>query len=108
AIALCATVLAWCLKEDVATRLIAGDNVASVTAQLKESKDKLGRIEADLKRLAQKSADETQIAAKLYEQGSVSVAVEQLEKRLAEVKATSERWSKWSPVLALVAAIGCG
>src|SRR5438552_2233449 len=34
AIALCATVLAWCLKEDVATRLIAGDNVASVTAQL--------------------------------------------------------------------------
>ncbi len=108
AIALCATVLAWCLKEDVATKLVTGTNVASVTAQLKVSKDKLGRIEADLKRLAEKSADKTQIATKLHEQGSVSVAVEQLEKRLVDVKTTSERWSKWSPLLALVAAIGCG
>src|SRR5439155_2003421 len=94
--------------EDVATRLIAGDNVAGVTAQLKVAKDKLERVESELEKLAVRSADKTQIAAKLYEQGTASATVEQLERRLSEVKETSERWSKWSPTLAVLAALGCG
>src|SRR4051812_15036929 len=35
AIALSATMLAWCLKEDLALRVVAGDNVASASRKLK-------------------------------------------------------------------------
>lgn len=108
AIALCATVLAWCLKEDVATRIAAGDNVAAATAKLKDAKDKRDRLDADLQKLAGKSADKTTLANKLLEKGAADSAVERFEKRLVDVTAASQRWSKWSPSIGLAAAIGCG
>lgn len=107
-IALCAVVLAWCLKEDVATKLVAGDNIAGATAQFKAAKDKLGRIDLELKKLGEKNVDKTILATKLHEQGSASVLVEQHEKQLVAVKSASQLWSSWSPALALLAALGCG
>jgi ribose transport system permease protein len=108
AIALSATMLAWCLKEDIATTLVAGDSVAGVTADLKTANDKQSRVKRDLEVLAKKSADKSLIAKKLVEQGRASAEVERLEQRLESVKAASQTWSRWSPPLAVLAAICCG
>jgi ribose/xylose/arabinose/galactoside ABC-type transport system permease subunit len=108
AIALCATVLAWCLKEDVATLLVARDNVASVTSQLKDSQQKLDRVNRELESLAAKSADKSLVAEKLFQRGTHSADVERLQRRLTDVRQFAERWSKWSPAIGLLAAIGCG
>lgn len=108
AIALCATVLAWCLKEDVATRLVAGDNVVGVTAKLKEANDRQKRADAELTKLGAEPVDKGLLAKKLFEKGEAGAAAEALEKQLASVKAASERWSKWSPAIGLIAALACG
>lgn len=109
AIALCATVLAWSLKEDVATRLVTGTSVASVSNQVKEAKGKLGRIDANLKKLGESGTAQTSVIAPLLlDQGRAAHNVEQLEKRLADVQLSAATWSKWSPLLAVVAALGCG
>jgi ribose transport system permease protein len=108
AIALCATVLAWCLKEDIATLLIARDNVAGVTSQLQDSQRKLDRVNRDLESLAAKSADKSLVAEKLFQRGTLRSEVERLQRRRLEVQQVAERWSKWSPTLGLLAAIGCG
>lgn len=108
AIALSATVLAWCLKEDVATRLVTGDSVASVTATLKSANDKLNRANKELNALGEKSAPNSTIAVKLVERGRAAYEVERLGKRLESVKVSAQTWSKWSPMLAVLAALGCG
>lgn len=108
AIALSATVLAWCLKEDVATRLVTGDSVASATASFKSANDELARVDKDLKALGDKSPDKSVIAEKLMKLGRAAHDVEVGEQRLATAKIASKTWTKWSPTLAVVVALGCG
>ena len=108
AIALSATVLAWCLKEDVATRLVTGDSVASVAATLKSANDKLNRANKELNALGEKASPNSLIAVKLVEQGRAAYEVDRLGKRLESVKVSAQTWSKWSPLLAVLAALGCG
>ena len=99
AIALAATVLAWCLKEDVATRLVTGDSVASATARLKSANDELGRVNKELKALGEKSPGNSVIAEKLLDLGNATHEVELREQRLASVKmvrswSTIESWKR--------------
>lgn len=104
AIALSATLLAWCLKEDVAARLVVGESVASATAQLKVANTELDRVNKELNALGEQPPDKSVIAEKLLELGRATQDVEASEQQLASTQA----WAKWSPTLAVLAALGCG
>ena len=90
AIALSATMMAWCLKEDLALRLAFGDNVAGTIQRLKIAEGDLRRVKDD----ENKSIVESRIAA--------------LSERLEQVKVASTRWTKWTPYLALAIGISTG
>ncbi len=90
AIALSATMLAWSLKEDLALRLMAGDNVAGVSQKLRTAEGDVSRAKDD----ETKSAAQARVAA--------------LSDRLEQVKRASGRWTKWTPPLALFIGIGTG
>lgn len=87
AIALCATVLAWSLKEDVALRLFHGDTVAKATQRLKEAERTL---EATSEHLA-KNAAESEVHAQ--------------EERLRRAQ---RAFAIWTPVVSLAIVVGCG
>jgi ribose/xylose/arabinose/galactoside ABC-type transport system permease subunit len=90
AIALCATVLAWSLKEDVALLLIHGDHVAGATARLKDAEVRLTR-----------RAEETS-------QQALAAEVARCQEHLDRTLAASKFWTPWTPPLALVISLGCG
>ena len=90
AIALCATVLAWSLKEDVALLVVHGGNVAGATQKLKAALAELDR--------AKNEPDAT--AAKAL--------VDRRKEHLERTQAASQRWTRCTPCLALGLALGCG
>ena len=90
AIALSATMLAWSLKEDIAMRLVVGENVNSVNQKLKSAEDDLRR-----------ARDEASTSA-------AKAQVEYLTRRQAMLKEASVRWTPWTPALALCVGIGTG
>lgn len=90
AIALSATMLAWSLKEDLALRLVMGENVSGVAQKLKSAEDDLRR-----------ARDEATVAA-------VKARIEALTRQQEAVKAASTRWTPWTPTLALIVGIGTG
>lgn len=126
AIALCATVLAWSLKEDVALLLANGDNLASATSKLKRAEEVLtqARREADKTetvidretttnaqpgggaRLRPKTKDE--ISTDVARVEKAAHRVEFRKQQLERTKIASPRWKPWTPWLALLIAIGCG
>ena len=79
AIALCATVLAWSLKEDVALLLVHGDNVAGATQRLKSAQTELGRSPTDV---------------------DLQSVVERRTGHLERVQLASRTWTPWTPWLA--------
>jgi ribose transport system permease protein len=81
-LALCSVVLAWSLKEDVALLLATGDSVESV----------------------QRARDEARWAAS----DSANERVAELDARLEQIKAASERWTPWTPWLGILLAVGTG
>jgi len=87
AIALCATVLAWSLKEDVALLLVHGDNVAGATQRLKSAQTELGRSPTDV---------------------DLQSVVERRTGHLERVQLASRTWTPWTPWLALLLTLGCG
>ena len=87
AIALCATVLAWSLKEDVALLLVHGDNVAGATQRLKAAQTEFGRAPTD---------------------GDLQSVVERRTGHLERVQLASKTWTPWTPWLALLLTLGCG
>jgi ribose/xylose/arabinose/galactoside ABC-type transport system permease subunit len=90
AIALSATMLAWSLKEDLALRLAVGETVAGVNQKLKSAEGDLLRArDADARSRFQSMIDE-------------------LTERSQRVKAASDRWSRWTPILALMIGVGTG
>jgi ribose/xylose/arabinose/galactoside ABC-type transport system permease subunit len=90
AIALCATVLAWSLKEDVALLVVHGDNVAGATSKLKEAETRLKR--------------QTDDAGK----AGVEADVSRFKAHLDQTKVASLRWTRWTPALSLTILLGCG
>ncbi len=90
AIALSATMLAWSLKEDIALRLFAGDNVNGVNQKLKGAEDDLRRAK-----------DEATVA-------SATERIKKLSVLRDRVTAASARWTRWTPLFALIIGIGTG
>lgn len=90
AIALSATMLAWSLKEDLALRLVVGENLNGVNQKLKDAEDNLRRAK---------------------DEGTVSSAKSRIETLTAlreTVKQASVRWTPWTPLLALFVGVGTG
>ncbi len=126
AIALCATVLAWSLKEDAALLLVNGDSVASATSKLKRAEESLTRARSDagkteraLERDATTDSPPTgsartrpktpdEIAEDASRVKAAEGGVELRKQRLDRTKAASPRWTPWTPGLALILAVGCG
>ena len=90
AIALSATILAWSLKEDIALRLFAGDNVNGVNQKLKSAEDDLRRAK-----------DDTTVAA-------LKERIESLSRLRDRVMASSVRWTPWTPLFAWIIGVGTG
>ncbi|MEK6259730.1 MAG: ABC transporter permease [Planctomycetota bacterium] len=90
AIALCATVLAWSLKEDVVLLVVHGDNVAGATQKLKVALEELDRSKNEPEATAGKAL------------------VDRRKEHLERTQAASRRWTRWTPCLALGLALGCG
>lgn len=90
AIALSATMLAWTLKEDLALRLAVGESVSAVMQKLKSAQGDLQRAKDDDVR------------------SRAQLRVDELTERSARVKAASDRWSQFTPALALMIGIGTG
>ena len=117
-ISLCATVLAWSLKEDVALLLVQGDNVAGVTRRIDEAEKRIQSLDRKRKdvqaRLKQTAGGEGQgaIVAELEafeaEYNSLTTRLPSLRDRLDEVKSASSRWTPWTPWLAFPLALAAG
>ena len=90
AIALAATMLAWSLKEDLALRLVTGENVARATQNLKTAEAAVASAKDD----AARSSAENRVTA--------------LRSRLESVELASKQWTKWTPWLSLVVGVGTG
>lgn len=101
AIALCATVLAWSLKEDLGPRWLAGDSTVAVAKSLNEAKTDLKRIEREIEALAGGEFTPPQVAAKLMARSEAEEKSMQLERRLTKLKSLSAGF-------AVVMSLGCG
>lgn len=107
AISLCATVLAWNLKEDTALLLVHGDNVAGVTRKLDDAEK---RVQSLIRKAKTVDATATQEHAAIEaEQREAEAAAIKLRERLEQTKAASKIWTPWTPWLAfpLTLAAGC-
>lgn len=101
AIALCATVLAWSLKEDLGPRWFASESTASVSKSINDAKSDLKRIEREIETLAKGDATPPQVAAKLMTKSEALEVIEQHERRLTKLKSLNA-------AVAVVMSLGCG
>lgn len=101
AIALCATVLAWSLKDDLGPKWLARETTVAVAKSLTEAKASLKRIDQEIQRLPETSPTTQQVAAKLIEKQQTENALAEHERRLARLKSLSA-------VVAVLMSLGCG
>ena len=101
AIALCATVLAWSLKEDLGPRWLAGETTVAVTKSINEAKSDLKRIEREIEALAGGEVTPPQVAAKLMAKSDAEETIRQHERRLTKLKSLSA-------VVAVAMSLACG
>ncbi len=101
AIALCATVLAWGLKEDLGPRWLAGESTAAVAKSINEAKNELKQIDREIEALAGSDVPAQQVAAKLMSKSNAEESLRQHERRLTELKSLSA-------VFAVMMSLGCG
>ena len=101
AIALCATVLAWSLKEDLGPRWLAGESTAAVMKSINEAKSDVKRIEREIEALAGGEINTTQVAAKLMAMSDAEQAIRQHEQHLRKLKSDSE-------FVAIAMSLACG
>ena len=108
-LALCATVLAWCLKEDVAVVIVQGDNVAGVQQKINDAQDRLERIPRELERQRRrKTPDQAAIAKLDAEHGALQNQLPKLQQKLETIQAEAPKVSRYSAPIALLAAMGTG
>lgn len=109
ALALCATVLAWCLKEDVALLVATGDNVASAQARLNDSTSRVGRLPTLIQQEEKSNKpDQRKIAALRAELGDLTARIPQMGSHLEELRDRSKRWTPWTPTAAVMIGIATG
>ena len=101
AIALCATVLAWSLKEDLGPYWLAGESTAAVAKSLNEAKSDLKRIDREIEAFAGGDVPAQQIAAKLMAKSNAEESIQQHERRLTKLKSLSA-------VFAVMMSLACG
>lgn len=101
AIALCATVLAWSLKEDLGPRWFANESTASVAKSINDAKSDLKRIDREIEALAGGDLNVSQVAAKLMAKSDAEEALRQYERRLTKMKSLSA-------AVAVVMSLACG
>ena len=117
-ISLCATVLAWSLKEDVALLLVHGDNVAGVTRKLDDGEKRVQSLARKLKESAAalhqadtdeaRGAAQNELSATELELRDAGAAVVVLRERVAQTRLASKRWTPWTPWLAFPLALAAG
>ena len=118
ALALCATVLAWSLKEDVALLIARGNNVSGATSELKEATERAERLRREL--------EETETEGEPAGAGSrpagmmpgtavqrdtlaeLNASLPGLRARLDAVVDASKTWTPYTPAVAVALCIGVG
>ena len=106
AISLCATVLAWNLKEDTALLLMHGDNVAGVTRKLDDADKRVQSLSRKVKEAT--SAGSNELAALEAAQRAAEAAATRLRGQLEQTKAASKIWTPWTPWLPLPLTLAAG
>ncbi len=109
-LALCATVLAWCLKEDAAMLIVHGDSVAGAEHRLEELEDRLERIPRDIAREKRaKVSDPAVVEQLLAEQVELKLKLPKQQEHLLAMQAASPEITPYTPTLALTAGMltGC-
>lgn len=101
AIALCATVLAWSLKEDLGPRWLAGETTVAVTKSINDAKSDLKRIEKEIEALAGGEINTAQVATKLMAKSNAEETIRQHERRLTKLKSLAA-------AVAVVMSLACG
>ena len=101
AIALCATVLAWSLKEDLGPRWLAGDSTVAVAKLLNDAKSDLKRIEREIENLPPDETSKQQLGLKLIARLQALEVIPKHEQRLTKLKSLSAAF-------AVVMSLGCG
>jgi len=108
-LALCATILAWSLKEDAAMILLHGESVAGAEQRLTDAQDRLQRIPRDIDReQRRKNADPDEITRLEKEQAELTANIPNLESRVEAAEKASPRITPYSPWIAVIACIGAG
>lgn len=109
ALALCATVLAWCLKEDVAMLLVYRDNVpraADRYEKIVEQRRRIDREQQDL-RFGESDAAERRARWKQHWQ-ALQADVDDAKEKLVRLQAASPTVTPWTPTLAVGLAVAAG
>lgn len=108
-LALCATVLAWCLKEDAALLIVHGDNVAGIQQKINDAEDRMERIPQEIQRTQRrKNADPGKIAQLEAENKSLQEQLPELQETSKAIQEAAPHISPYSPALAVFAGIGTG
>jgi len=104
ALALCATVLAWCLKYDVALLVLEGENVASVASQLDEATSRAER----LPRLIERADSEDGRQSLRDEQAQLEQQIPGLSENLDRIQQRSASITPYTPMVAVAVSIVTG
>ncbi len=109
ALALCATVLAWSLKEDVAVLVVHGENVAGATRSLEEAEAELGSLDSKIARAGKRGARGARTAERLQgERKAIEANLPTLREQLQDVQAATASLNVYTPALALLLGVGTG
>lgn len=109
ALALCATVLAWSLKEDVAVLVVHGENVAGATRSLEEAEAELGSLDSKIARARKRGARGARTAERLQgERDAIETNLPELREQLQDVQAATASFNVYTPALALLLGVGTG
>lgn len=118
ALALCAVVTAWSLKNDVVLLVVHGNSVSGIKLSLREGQKRLDALNDEVSKLTtrlqaelaepQKAAREAELTAKTAAVAQQKTLVADLESRQKRIIAASPTWSPWSPPVAIVLALLAG
>lgn len=102
-IALCATVLAWCLKEEVATRAIGLRPLSSVMSPLTDAKTELESVTTTLDELIAKNSDNDRADIEKLE-----TQRDALSQKVADLTVAYRPAAIWTSIVVLLITIACG
>ena len=107
-IALCATVLAWCLKEEVATRAFGLQPLSAVMKPLTDARDELDGVTSTLEDLATRELD---VDVDVDREAAVQKLTAQrdgLVARIAELTVVYRPAALWTSIVVVLITVACG